>query len=289
MVARQTLPTYFISHGGGPWPWMKDQLPGDWTKLEDSLRAIPRDLGEVTPRAILAVSGHWEERDFTVQTHPHPPMYYDYGGFPEAMYRIQYPAPGSPEVAARVRELLEQVGIPTHADSERGFDHGVFAPFFVSYPNADVPILQLSIKKGYDPAAHLAAGRALAPLRDEGVLIVGSGFTYHNMQNFGPAGARASYEFGEWLAAVLVDAQLDQRTEMLLRWDEAPAARASHPSEDHLIPLMVAVGAAEDARGVRTYHQDDFFGSLSSSSYRFGPTPAMSHDRAIARAPSTIR
>jgi len=266
------LPTYFISHGGGPWPWIKDQMPGDWTKLESSLQAIPRELG-LTPRAILAVSGHWEEADFTIQTHPNPPMYYDYGGFPEFTYHVQYPAPGSPEVAARVSELLDQAGIASRADDQRGFDHGVFAPMFVSYPNADVPILQLSIKKGYDTAAHLAAGRALDPLRDEGVLIVGSGFTYHNLREFGPNGSHASREFERWLTTTLVNAPLDERRERLLEWDRAPGARRSHPAEDHLIPLMVAVGAAEHDHGVRIYHEDNFMGSLTSASYRFGSTP----------------
>jgi aromatic ring-opening dioxygenase catalytic subunit (LigB family) len=270
---RTRLPTYFISHGGGPWPWIKDMLPGDWTALETSLRSIPLELG-VIPRAILAVSGHWEEPEFTVQTNPHPPMYYDYGGFPEFTYRIQYPAPGSPEVAARVGELLDDAGIPVAFDGTRGFDHGVFAPFFVAYPDANVPILQLSLKKGYDPAAHVAAGRALAPLRDEGVLIVGSGFTYHNLGDFGPSGARASDRFEQWLTATLVDGPIDQRTEHLLDWEDAPSARESHPSEDHLIPLMVAVGAAEAEHGVRTYHDVAFMGSLTSASYRFGPTPS---------------
>ncbi|HEY4332133.1 MAG TPA: class III extradiol ring-cleavage dioxygenase [Ilumatobacteraceae bacterium] len=267
------LPTYFISHGGGPWPWVKDMLPGDFAALEESLQSIPRDLG-AAPRAILAVSGHWEEREFTVQTHPNPPMYYDYGGFPAHTYRIQYPAPGSPVVAGRIGELLTAAGIPVLFDAERGFDHGVFAPLFVSYPNADVPILQLSLKKGYDPAEHLAVGRALAPLRDEGVLIVGSGFTYHNLRNFGPAGTQASATFERWLTAALVDAPVDERTELLLHWDSAPSARVSHPAEDHLIPLMVAVGAAEHEAGTRIYYETNFMDSITSASYRFGLAPA---------------
>lgn len=266
------MPTMFISHGGGPWPWIKEQMPGDFGPLEDSLQAIPAELG-VTPRAILAVSGHWEAPEFTVQTHARPPMLYDYGGFPEFTYHLDYPAPGSPEVAARVGDLLTAAGLPVQTDDQRGFDHGVFAPLFVAYPNADVPILQLSIKSGYDPATHLAAGRALAPLRDEGVLIVGSGLSFHNLRAFGAAGARASAEFDRWLTPMLVDDVGAARSRRLLEWDRAPSARASHPSEDHLIPLMVAVGAAEDERGVRTYHQDDFMGSITASSFRFGPNP----------------
>ena len=269
-MSTDRLPTYFVSHGGGPWPWIMDQLPGDWTKLHASLRAIPREIG-VTPRAVLVVSGHWEEAEFTVQTHPNPPMYYDYGGFPEFTYHIQYPAPGAPDVAARVGQLLDDAGISVRYDGARGFDHGVFAPLYVSYPDADVPILQLSLKHGYDAAAHLAAGRALAPLRDEGVLIVGSGFSFHNMRLMGPAGSAPSREFGEWLDTTLVDSSPEERTERLLHWEEAPSARVSHPAEDHLVPLMVAVGAAEDEAAVRTYHEDDFMGGLSSSSFRFGP------------------
>jgi aromatic ring-opening dioxygenase catalytic subunit (LigB family) len=135
-----------------------------------------------------------------------------------------------------------------------------------------VPILQLSLKSGYDPAAHLAAGRALAPLRDEGVLVVGSGLSYHNLHERGPSRGPASREFEAWLTTALVDAPMEERSELLLDWEKAPSARASHPEEDHLIPLLVAVGAAERDHGVRTYHEDEFVGALSVSSYRFGPT-----------------
>lgn len=265
------LPTYFVSHGGGPWPWIKGLMPG-MDKLEASLQAIPVALG-LTPRAVLVVSGHWEEPEFTVQTAEHPPMVYDYSGFPEFTYRIRYPAPGAPDVAARVGQLLEDAGITIRYDGRRGYDHGMFAPLYVAYPEADVPMLQLSLKRGYDPAAHLAVGRALAPLRDEGVLILGSGFTYHNLRNFGPGAGPASTAFGDWLNTTLVEGPIAERTERLVHWAEAPGARASHPSEDHLIPLMVAVGAAEDEPGVRVYHEPDFMGAVDSSSFRFGDTP----------------
>lgn len=264
------LPSYFISHGGGPWPWIKDLLPGDWSILESSLQAIPEQIG-VTPKAILVVSGHWEERDFTVQTHPNPPMYYDYGGFPDFTYRIQYPAPGSPSVASRVVELLDAAGIPNATDPNRGFDHGVFAPLYVMYPDANVPILQLSIRRGYDPAQHLAVGRALAPLRDEGVLIVGSGLSYHNLRAMGGAGVAPSMAFDAWLHEVLIDGDIADRDRQLLNWESAPGARQSHPSEDHLIPLMVAVGAAEGEKASRVYHETNMMGTgIYSSSFAFG-------------------
>ncbi|QYG91755.1 dioxygenase [Iamia sp. SCSIO 61187] len=261
------MPTYFISHGGGPWPWIKDLMPGDLGPLERSLRAIPGELG-APPRAILMVSGHWEAPEFTVQTGPNPPMLYDYGGFPDFTYRIQYPAPGSPEVATRVTELLAEAGIPVRQDSHRGFDHGVFAPLYVAYPDADVPVLQLSLRHGYDPAAHLAAGRALAPLRDEGVVIIGSGLSYHNLGRMGADAQQPSADFDKWLGDALA-ADPEQRTAALLAWEQAPSARVAHPTEDHFIPLMLAVGAAENDRAVRTYHENTFFGSVTASSYRF--------------------
>lgn len=281
------LPTYFISHGGGPWPWIKDLLPGDWTALETSLRSIPRQIGQ-QPRAVLVVSGHWEEAEFTVQASPQPPMLYDYGGFPAFTYQIQYPAPGSPEVAARVGELLDGAGIAHATSSTRGFDHGVFAPLYVMYPEADVPILQLSLRKGYDPAQHLAVGRALASLRDEGVLIVGSGFSYHNLRLMGPAGTVPSREFADWLNQVLVEGDVGQRSTELLGWERAPGARLSHPAEDHLIPLMVAVGAAGDDLGTRFYHEHNVMDAgITSSSFAFG-LPATERSALVAEVNSTL-
>ncbi|MFV0308159.1 MAG: DODA-type extradiol aromatic ring-opening family dioxygenase [Desertimonas sp.] len=267
------LPTYFISHGGGPWPWIKDLMPFDMSALEESLQAIPAELG-VTPRAVLVVSAHWEAPTFTVQTSPRPPMLYDYGGFPDFTYHIQYPAPGSPELAQRVTELLGGAGIANSQDSQRGFDHGMFAPMYVMYPDAEMPMVQLSILHGYDPDAHFAAGRALAPLRDEGVLIIGSGLSSHNLRLMGPGGADPSRRFDDWLSATLLDSDADERTERLRRWEQAPSARLAHPAEDHLIPLMVAVGAAEGEKAVRAYHERAMGGHITSSSFRFGPLGA---------------
>src|SRR5436190_14974386 len=197
------LPTYFISHGGGPWPWLDGPMRDGMAQLEASLRKIPSEL-PVAPKAILMVSGHWEAPVFTVQTNPNPPMVYDYGGFPEHTYRIQYPSPGSPELAARVVELLSGADIPVAEDPERGYDHGMFAPMAVAWPHADVPVVQMSIKHGYDVDEHLAVGRALAPLRDEGVLIVGSGLSYHNLALMGSASAVPSRQFDDWLGETLL-------------------------------------------------------------------------------------
>lgn len=278
--ARATLPTYFISHGGGPWPWLRDETAGAYDRLAASLRDMPRHLG-ARPAAVLVVSGHWEERDFTLMSAPAPGMIYDYSGFPAHTYQIKYPAPGAPTVAGRAAGLLRAAGIEPREDARRGFDHGTFAPLAAIYPEADVPVLQLSVRAGYDPEAHLAAGRALAPLREEGVLIVGSGLSYHNLRLMGERGRRPSQEFDRWLTAAVCGPVGEERNRLLRGWLDAPSARLAHPSEDHLIPLMVAVGAAEREAGERVYHEDDFFGGVAVSSYRFGGAAAAndSHDR----------
>ncbi len=261
------LPTYFISHGGGPWPWLANMRQMLAT-LETSLAHMPQELPEV-PKAILMVSGHWEENDFAVMSSPAPGMLYDYGGFPPETYQIKYPAPGAPDLAARTADLLRDAGLPTHLDPERGFDHGTFAPAYVMYPDAEMPIYQVSLQKSYDPAAHFAMGRALAPLRDEGVLIVGSGLSYHNLRLFGPAGKAPSAEFDSWLADAMALTGAE-RTKSLMSWDKAPSARICHPQEDHLVPLFAALGAAEDEAATMVYHDKNVFGGVTASSYRIG-------------------
>lgn len=264
------LPTYFISHGGGPWPWLDGPYRKQYDRLHESLQRIAREAGR--PRAILVVSGHWEEDRFTVQSSPAPGMIYDYGGFPPHTYRIRYGSPGAPEVAQRVKSLLEAAGIPAALDPQRGYDHGTFTPLQSMYPDAGVPVLQLSIKHGYDPEEHLAVGRALAPLRDEGVLIVGSGLSYHNLRQFGPAARAPSEAFDGWLWSAM-QAPPPERSQALREWSAAPAARIAHPQEDHLVPLMVAVGAAESEPVERVYHEQGFMGGVTASSYRFGAVP----------------
>jgi aromatic ring-opening dioxygenase catalytic subunit (LigB family) len=263
-----TFPTYFISHGGGPWPWLRQEMPG-MDLLAASLQAMPPAIG-MTPKAILVISAHWEERDFTVMSSAAPPMLYDYSGFPEHTYHIKYSAPGAPELAYQVQKLLAQAGLKSKADPLRGFDHGVFAPLFVAYPEANVPIVQLSIRSDYSPEAHLAVGRAIAPLRNQGVLIIGSGLSYHNMRQMGSQGKAPSHQFDKWLTNVVCGSKAETRNNSLLNWSQAPSARIAHPNEDHLIPLFVAIGAAEADLGDRVYHEDAFFGGIAVSSYRFG-------------------
>ena len=265
------LPTYFISHGGGPWPWMEDSRPL-FAALADSLVQITREIG-MRPKAVLSVSGHWEEASFTAMANPKPPMVYDYYGFPAHTYSVQYPAPGAPEVAHRIDSLLSGAGLPTAIDPTRGFDHGTFSPLAVMYPEADVPVLQLSLHHSYDPALHLAAGRALAPLRDEGVLILGSGLSFHNLRLRGPGALEPSRAFDGWLHDTLERLPPAERSARLLEWAKAPAARIAHPAEDHLLPLMVAVGAAEQEPASTLYHEADVFGGWTVSSFRFGELP----------------
>lgn len=267
------LPTYFLSHGGGPWPFMKEQYGATYDLLEASLADIPRQLG-TRPKAVLVVSGHWEERQFTLSSGNAPGMIYDYGGFPAHTYQVQYKAPGSPELAKRAAALLSAAGHDAALDPTRGFDHGTFCMLYPVYPQAEVPVVQLSLKHGFDPLAHVEAGRALAPLRDEGVLIAGSGLSYHNLRQFGQGGRLASHKFDEWLRFTLLELPPDQRTVALLHWDQAPYARMAHPREEHLMPLLVACGAAEREAASCVYHEDAFFGSLAVSSFRFGKAAA---------------
>jgi aromatic ring-opening dioxygenase catalytic subunit (LigB family) len=265
-------PTIFVPHGGGPWPFvdLSGFIPArDAATLRAYLEALPAEL-PARPRALLVVSAHWEEDAPTVMTSPRPSIYYDYYGFPPDAYTIQWPAPGDPALAERVVALLGQAGIPAGTDAGRGFDHGTFIPFKVSWPEADIPTIQLSLKAGLDPAEHLAIGRALAPLRDEGVLILGSGMSYHNLRALRsptPETKPAAQAFDAWLKDAAT-AGAAERARRLSSWEAAPGARQAHPREEHLIPLMVVAGAAGDDPG-RIAFNDDFMG-LPISAVRYG-------------------
>lgn len=248
------LPTIFLPHGGGPWPFTHDPVIGNpkmyaqMSQYMKNLHMVP----PVKPKAILIISAHWEEGVFTVQSGEKPPMLYDYYGFAPETYEVQWPAPGAPEIAGEIQSLLQNAGFQTGLDPARGFDHGVFVPLKLAYPKAEVPSLQLSLKKGLDPKIHFQMGRALAPLREQGVLIVGSGMSYHNMQAFMQNMRRGPYEavviddskaFDEWLGESVLH-ESSQRETRLVEWEKAPKARAAHPREEHLLPLHVVAGAA---------------------------------------------
>jgi aromatic ring-opening dioxygenase catalytic subunit (LigB family) len=258
------LPSLFIPHGGGPCFFMEWTMgpPDTWHRMAEWLRSIPGSLPE-TPRALLVISGHWEAPAPTVTASVKPSLIYDYSGFPPHTYELTWPAPGAPELAARVQTLVTSA----RSDATRGFDHGVFIPLKVAFPEAAIPTVQLSLA-GLDPAQHLAIGRALAPLRDEGVLIIGSGMSYHNMQGFyRPRSLEKSEAFDRWLGET-VAALPAERDERLSRWVEAPFARECHPREEHLIPLMVAAGAGGDDRGAQVF-RDQVMGVWVSAA-KFG-------------------
>jgi aromatic ring-opening dioxygenase catalytic subunit (LigB family) len=249
----ERLPVVYLPHGGGPWPFMDMPIgsPEEFEKLTVYLQQL-KVLPKTPPKALLVVSAHWEEPVPTVMSSPKPPMLFDYYGFPPETDRLTWPAPGNPELAQRVRGLLEKAGFQTGADAARGFDHGTFVPLKLTYPQAEIPTVQLSLKEGLNPAEHLAMGRALAPLRDEGVFIIGSGMSYHNMRGFGPGGRASSETFDAWLREA-VAAEPGTRDELLSTWASAPAARQCHPREEHLLPLMVIAGAAGADKGVTGY------------------------------------
>ena len=247
-------------------------MDGDYrrahARLEASLQALPATL-PARPQAILMVSAHWEEDAFTVMSSPAPGMLYDYGGFPPHTYQVVYPAPGDPQLAERVVALIEAAGLPAARDAQRGFDHGAFCTLAPMVPQADIPVVQLSLRHGLDPAEHLALGRALAPLRDDGVLILGSGFSFHNLAlMFSGAGRAPSAAFDAWLQDALPSPE--GRADRLKAWAQAPAARQAHAREEHLLPLMVAAGAAEADAASCTYHETAYLGGITASSFRFG-------------------
>jgi aromatic ring-opening dioxygenase catalytic subunit (LigB family) len=261
------MPTYFISHGGGPWPWMPDWR-AMFVNLEASFVQMIRDL-PARPKAILMISGHWEDDAFAVMSSPNPPMVHDYQGFPPHTFQITYPAPGAPDIARRAADLVAAAGLPVRLDPDQGYDHGTFVPAFVMYPDASVPLFQVSLRKRYSPAEHLALGRALGPLRDDGVLIVGSGLSYHNLRLFGPGAKEPSEAFDAWLADTMAQPPA-ARTDRLLQWEKAPYARVCHREEDHFVPLFAALGAAEGETATMVYHDTGLFGGVTASSYRFG-------------------
>ncbi|MEO8316435.1 MAG: class III extradiol ring-cleavage dioxygenase [Pseudomonadota bacterium] len=257
-------PSYYIPHGGGPCFFMDDPA-GAWKGMASFLRGLP-DAFLVPPRAILVISGHWETTGFTLTSNPRPPLVFDYYGFPAHTYQLRYDAPGAPDLAERAAQLLSSAGLPAQLDPDRGLDHGVFVPLKVALPDAQIPVVEMSLDASLDPELHLAAGRALAPLRDEGVLILGTGMSFHNLRALGdPRVLLPSLQFDSWLNAT-INAPAPARSLGLTHWHEAPAAHICHPRSEHLLPLMVAAGASQ-ATGQRVYNAQ-VLGSMISG-FRF--------------------
>lgn len=256
------LPVLFVSHGAPTFALQPGQLG---PKLAAAGEALPR------PRAVLVVSPHWMTRGVRVATTPAPATVHDFGGFDRALYDIQYPAPGHPELAQRTLEVLRAAGWRAEADPTQGLDHGAWVPIRFLYPQADVPVFQVSLPADLRPSEAYALGRALQPLREEGVLVVGSGSLTHNLYEFRMAddGQAAAYarEFAAWVRQV-VEARDDTR--LVATLDIAPHARRAHPSEEHFLPLLVAAGAAEGDANVQALEGGITYGVLSMDSYLFG-------------------
>jgi len=242
----QRMPTLYIPHGGGPSFFMTGERKQKYQPIEDFLRSIAHLL-PARPQAILIITAHWETRIPTFTGGAHPELIYDYYGFPEETYTLQYPAPGSPDLARRAADLLRQSGFPANVDAAYGWDHGVFIPLKVMYPSADIPVVAMSLQQSLDPTLHCQLGSALRALRDEGVLIVGAGMSYHNLRDFNLYAAD-SFAFHQWLDEALAG-DWQARCTQLANWHLSPGGRQSHPREEHLLPLMVASGAGSNAHG----------------------------------------
>lgn len=235
----------YFSHGGGPLPILGDE--GHKAMIE-FMQKLPDQLHK--PELILVISAHWEENTATLLGAEKPVMFYDYYGFPAQAYEIQYPAPGSPKDAKRIAEILETHHISAKIDPQRGFDHGLFIPLKLMYPEADIPCLQLSLIRGLNPAAHIALGKALRELMKENILVIGSGFSFHNLNAFSwvskAAPDPANDVFQDWLIETCTsEFTQTEREERLLNWAKAPAARYCHPREEHLLPLHVCQGMTD--------------------------------------------
>lgn len=263
------MPTLFVPHGAGPCFFMDWNPPDAWGRMADFLRNISHRLPQ-RPKAIVLVSGHWLEHTVKVTASQQPELIFDYHGFPQHTYELTYPALGDPALAARIVSLLGASGIAAGQDAQRGYDHGAFIPLKLMFPDADVPVVQLSLRRDLDAQAHLDIGLALAPLRDEGVLIVGSGMSFHNMSGYGDARfAPISDEFDHWLEQTVAAAPA-HRDVALQRWDEAPSARLCHPprGEEHLLPLLVAAGAGASSAGRKIF--SDRVMQTTLSAFQFG-------------------
>lgn len=248
------MPTWFIPHGAGPCFFMDWSPPDTWSAMEDFLRKLPNTLPE-RPRGIVMISAHWVEEVVQVTSGIQPKLIYDYAGFPEHTYALQYPAKGDPELANRIVSLLNAQEISAKLNPVRGFDHGMFIPLMLMFPDADIPVVQVSLQSNLNPQKHLEIGAAIAGLRNEGILIIGSGMSFHHMRGYGdPRYTPISEQFDQWLSHT-IESPPDIRSQGLANWERAPSARQCHPDqeEEHLLPLMVVAGAADMDQGKRVF------------------------------------
>jgi len=253
-ICSKNSPIIYLAHGGGPLPLLGDPNHNEMVKV---LKSIASTI--IKPSAIIVISAHWEESMLTITGGSKPSLIYDYYGFPVKSYEIQYPAIGEPVLAKRIQHLLQQYKIESKVDSNRGFDHGMFVPLKIMYPQADIPCIQISLKENLDPWEHIQLGQALRELRDESLLFIGSGLSFHNLKQFFPPSSIIAQEsnlaFERWLKNLMTDKKLaeEEREKQLLDWDAAPGAQFCHPREEHLLPLHVCYGVA-GAKSNQSYH-----------------------------------
>ncbi len=244
----EPTPVLFFPHGGGPLPLLGHS---GHREMIDFLESLAPTLGK--PSAILVISAHWEENTPTITSGKTPPLLYDYHGFPKESYEIEYPAPGDPALSHNIYRLLQENGIDAKLDAQRGFDHGLFVPLKIIYPDANIPCVQLSLANNLDPGFHIQVGRALSKLRGDNILVMGSGFSFHNIKAFMFRGAGVSdpknESFQQWLIDTCANMNVSEKTreKRLIDWVDAPYARYCHPREEHLLPLHVCYGISGGA------------------------------------------
>jgi len=254
----------YLSHGGGPLPLLGDKGHQNMISI---IREVARTLAR--PTAILVISAHWEESKPTITSGASPSLIYDYYGFPKESYEIEYPAPGAPELADKIFNLLERAGIEARLDDQRGFDHGLFVPLKLMYPEADIPCVQLSLVNSLQPEEHIRVGKALADLRKDNVLVMGSGFSFHNLKEFFVPSTKETRSmnesFEQWLIDTCSNSQFsgEKRERRLKNWDSAPAARYCHPRAEHLLPLHVCYGVAGTA--AKKVFEFEIMGKMASA------------------------
>lgn len=274
----QRYPVIFVNHGGGPLPLLGQQ-PEIVKQLEDARKKwlLPK-LNNQKPNAIVVFSAHWESNPIKIMSSSNPTMYYDYGGFPSESYEFQYSAPGSPDLAEKIQILLNKEGLKSELDNQRGFDHGVFIPLMIMFPEADIPVVAVSLHSSLSAKENIQIGKALSSLRNEGILFIGSGQSFHNMRalfNPTPNTVKSSKEFNEWLKGTMtlkkeregdVDKKYEEMLMQLMQWDKTPFGRICHPREEHLLPLLICAGVAgEDSKPEIIFDSDSFMNHHVSS------------------------
>lgn len=241
------FPSIFVNHGGGPMP-----LLGAQPTLVDHMKELREQFFvKEKPKTVVVLSAHWESDPVKVTSSARPEMLYDYYGFPPETYEYKYRAPGNPTLASKIQSLLNEGGVKSELDETRGFDHGVFVPLMIMFPEADIPVVTVSLHSSMNVDTHLAIGKALAPLREEGVLLLGSGYSFHNLPAFfNPTKAtrKASEDFDVWLKDTLLNHSGDELLARLREWEKAPGGRISHPKEEHLLPLIIVAAAGGKPR-----------------------------------------